>query len=106
MSEERKTAAEARFARNREFAFRVIAHRNRLLARWAAIKMGLPADHADRYAVQFATSEICQQDDDAIVTRLRDDFLSHGVVISTADIRRHLANFAKIALRELSSGAA
>lgn len=102
--DEREKAAELRYAHEREFAFRVAAHRNKLLARWAAIKMGLPSEHADRYAAAFATAEIAQQDTKTIVTRLQDDFLSHGVVIAPADIRQHLDNFAKIALKELTAG--
>jgi hypothetical protein len=99
--DQREKAAEFGFAREQEVAFRVAAHRNRLLARWAAIKMGLPAEHADRYAAGFAGDEFGEHDVDVIVMRLRDDFLSNGVVVAIADIRGHLENFTKIAMKEL-----
>ena len=99
--EQREKAGEKSFAQERETAFRVAAHRNRLLARWAAIKMGLPAEHADRYAAAFAGDTFAEHDVNVIVIRLRDDFLSHGVVVSLQDIRSHLDNFGKIAVKEL-----
>jgi hypothetical protein len=104
--EQREKAAETGFAQEREVAFRIAAHRNRLLARWAAIKMGMPADHADRYAAKFASDEFAEHDIGVIVTRLRDDLLAHGVVISVADVRGHLENFGKIAAKELFPDAA
>lgn len=103
--EEREKAAESAFARQQETAFRVAAHRNRLLARWAAVKMGLPGEHAERYAAEFAGEEFAEHDADVIVARLRDDFLSHGVVVSEADIRGHFHSFAKLAMKELYPGA-
>jgi hypothetical protein len=103
MSDERERAAEARFAQEREFAFRLAAHRNRLVARWAAIKMGLPCEHADRYATQFVANSLGEGDETVLLNRLHADFLSHGVVVPLEDIRVHLDNFAKISLKELSS---
>ncbi|MGH6990448.1 MAG: DUF1476 domain-containing protein [Stellaceae bacterium] len=103
--EQRERAAETGFALEQASAFRVTAHRNRLLARWAAIKMGLPAEHAERYAADFAGDEFVERDINIIVARLRDDLLAHGVVVSLADIHLHLQNFGKIALKELFPGA-
>jgi hypothetical protein len=101
--EQREKATEMGFAQERELMFRIAAHRNRLLARWAAVKMGLPAEHADGYAAAFASAEIAEHDVDVVVARLRDDFLNQGVVVTVAEIHSHLENFAKIAMRELFS---
>ena len=39
--DDRKTAAEAKFAHDQEFQFKTIARRNKLLGLWAAEQMGI-----------------------------------------------------------------
>ena len=40
---DRERAYEAKFAKDQEMSFKFLAHRNRLLALWAADRMGWPA---------------------------------------------------------------
>ena len=50
MFEDRERAAEAKFVRDDEMAFRITARRNRLLGQWAAERMGLTPAETDAYA--------------------------------------------------------
>ena len=103
--QERERAEEAHYAKERELAFRVRAHRNRLLALWAAAKMGLTGERAQLYAVEFVRDEIVVHEDEAVVARLRDDFLIHGVPVSREEIQLHLAQFAARTVEEINGHA-
>jgi len=100
--EERERAEEARDAMKRELAFRIRAHRNKLLALWAAAKIGWSGERAQRYAADFVASEIAVHEDEAIVIRLRDDLLVQGIPVEKDEIRLHLERFGARAERKLA----
>jgi hypothetical protein len=100
--EEREKGEEARFARDRELTFRVVAHRNKLVARWAATKMGFPHDQIENYATEFAVAEIAEHDLHVVVERLQADFMAHGLVVTDDEIHQHLDHFTKLARRDLA----
>jgi hypothetical protein len=102
---DREKAEEARYAKRRELRFRIKARRNKLLASWAATKMGRTAKRAEHYVSEFARDEMTEHVDDAVVGRLRDDLLAEGILITEAEIRVHLENFEATATRELAPDA-
>ncbi|HEX3535573.1 MAG TPA: DUF1476 domain-containing protein [Stellaceae bacterium] len=55
--EEREKEFEARFKHDQELQFKVKARRNRLLGLWAAEKMGLTGEAADRYAREVVDAQ-------------------------------------------------
>ena len=55
--DDRKTAAEAKFAHDQEFQFKTIARRNKLLGLWAAEQMGISGADAEAYAKQVVIAD-------------------------------------------------
>jgi hypothetical protein len=102
---ERERAEEARYARNQEVAFRIKVRRNKLLAEWAAAKMGKSGAAARQYASEFAVAEISDRDDTAVVSRIADDLLAEGIFVPEIDIRHHLERFSAAAARAYKAGA-
>jgi hypothetical protein len=93
MFEEREMAAERKFERDQELAFRITARRNKLLGLWAAGHMGLSGDAAARYALSIVDAEVTEHGDDAVIRRIAEDLIAHGSPMTEAEIRSHLASF-------------
>ena len=66
--DDRKTAAEAKFAHDQEFQFKTIARRNKLLGLWAAEQMGISGADAEAYAKQVVIADF-EEPGDADVLR-------------------------------------
>jgi hypothetical protein len=97
MFPDREKAAERKFERDQEAAFKMRARRYRQLGLWAAAKMGLTGDAAARYAREMLDAEITQHGDAPIIKKIHDDLIVHGVVIGEAEIAQELAAMASTA---------
>lgn len=88
--DEREQAFEAKFARDAEMAFRIIARRNRLLGHWAAGLMKLTPEEADAYAKAVVHAEFEEAGDADVVRKLVGDLTAAGVDIDETDVRHAL----------------
>jgi hypothetical protein len=102
--DEREKAAERRFEHERELAFKTHARRNKRLGLWAAARIGLSGDRAERYALDLVAAEMGAHGDAAVIERICADFIANGVSASADDVRSHLALFAKEARNEFMRG--
>lgn len=100
--EERENALERKFERDREFAFKVTARRNKLLGLWAASHMGLTSESAARYALDVVEVAVLRHGDDAIVGRICADLVASGFPITPAEVRRKLKSLDETARKELA----
>jgi hypothetical protein len=99
--EEREHAFEAKFAHDQEIAFEVKARRNGLACLWAAGKMGLTGQAAERYAIEVVGDEV-RHSDDAVVARLVGDLRARGINIREEQVRAELLKYARRARREIA----
>jgi hypothetical protein len=84
---DRERAEEAHFAHDQDMAFRVVARRNKLLAHWAAERMGLSAVETEAYAKAVVQAEFEEAGDEDVIRKLLGDLTSAGVEVTDADIR-------------------
>ena len=98
--EDRGKAFEAKFARDEEFAFRVMARRNRLLGEWAAELMKLTPEETDAYAKAVIQADFEETGDDDVVRKLLGDLLSAGVDMDEARARAALSEKSAEARRQ------
>ena len=77
--EDRERAFEAKFARDEEMQFRIIARRNRLLGQWAARQMGLSEAEADSYAKDVVRADFEEAGDNDVVRKVLGDLTAAGV---------------------------
>lgn len=87
---DRERAEEAKFARDEDMAFRVLARRNRLLGQWAAAKMGLTSEETDAYAREVVQAEFEEGGDEDVIRKVLGDLVGAGVEIDEPDVRAAL----------------
>ena len=77
--DDRERAFEAKYARDEEMQFRIIARRNRLLGQWAAKQMGLSEAEAESYAKDVVRADFEEAGDQDVVRKLLGDLTAAGV---------------------------
>ena len=90
--DEREKDFEARFKHDQELQFKVKARRNRLLGLWAAERMGLSGEAADRYAREVVDAEF-DGGDQHVVAKLVADLAAKGHSVTEAHVKFQLAHF-------------
>jgi hypothetical protein len=90
--DDRERAFEAKYARDEEMQFRIIARRNRLLGHWAARQMGLTEAEADAYAKDVVRSDFEEAGDHDVVRKVVGDLTAAGVDCDEDKVREALRN--------------
>jgi hypothetical protein len=101
---DRERAEEAKFARDEDMAFRILARRNRLLGHWAAHKMGLTSEETDAYAKEVVQAEFEEAGDEDVIRKVLGDLTSAGCEIDEAGVRAALEEKSIEAKRQLMGG--
>ena len=99
--DDRKAAAETKFARDEDMAFRITARRNKLAGQWAAEKMALTAEETDSYAKSVVQADFEESGDEDVVRKLMGDLVVAGVETNDDEIRKLLAEKMIEARRQL-----
>ena len=90
--DDRERAFEAKFVRDEEMQFRVIARRNRLLGEWAARRMGLTDAEAESYAKDVVRSDFEEAGDHDVIRKVLGDLTAAGVECDEEQVREALRN--------------
>src|SRR4030095_16069937 len=77
--DERERAFEAKFARDEEMQFRIIARRNRLLGEWAAHQMGLSEVETEAYAKDVVRAAFEEAGEEDVIRKVLGDLTAAGV---------------------------
>jgi len=99
--DDRERAFEAKYARDEDMAFRVIARRNRLVGHWAAAKMGLTPEETDAYGKAVVQADFEEAGDEDVLRKVLGDLLAAGVEADEAVVRQALADQTVEARRQL-----
>jgi hypothetical protein len=99
--DDRERAFEAKFARDEEMQFRIIARRNRLMGEWAARLMGLSEAETDSYAKDVVRSDFEEAGDDDVARKVMGDLTAAGVAIDEDRIREAMDHKLVEARRQL-----
>ena len=76
---DRERAFEAKYARDEEMQFRIIARRNKLLGLWAAKQMGLTDEEAESYAKDVIRADFEEAGDNDVIRKVLGDLTAAGV---------------------------
>ena len=90
--DDRERAFEAKFARDEEMQFRVIARRNRLLGEWAARQMGLSEAETQSYAKDVVHSDFEEAGEHDVIRKVLGDLTAAGVDTDEEAVRQALRN--------------
>ncbi len=99
--DDRERAFEAKFARDEEMQFKVLARRNRLLGEWAAELMGLSEAETSSYAKDVVRADFEEAGDEDVIRKLLGDLTSAGIDVDDQRIREALDHKAVEARRQL-----
>jgi len=102
--DEREKGYEAKLAHDEELKFRAYVRRNKLLGLWAAGKLGKSGQVAEDYANALVNAQIEGSDDEAVVAKLRADFVAAGLGDSEHQIRQEMAELLARATRDVGAG--
>jgi len=90
--DDRERAFEAKFARDEEMQFRILARRNRLLGEWAAQLMGLSDVETESYAKDVVRADFEEAGDEDVIRKVLGDLTAAGVDADEGRIRDALGH--------------
>jgi hypothetical protein len=85
--DDREQAFERMFALDQDLKFRAEARRNRLLAEWAAAKLGIMGDQLQDYVRSVVKADLEEKGDEDVFRKLHNDFAAAGVKVSDTELR-------------------
>jgi hypothetical protein len=97
----RKDAAEKKFAHDAELQFKAGARRNKLLGQWAAGELGLSGAEAEAYAKSVVMADFEEAGDEDVFRKLRKDFDAAKLAVSDHVIRRTMDELMAKAIEEI-----
>lgn len=97
----REKAFEAKYARDEELSFKVMARRNKLLGLWAAEKMGMSPSESQDYAIEVVKSDFEEEGDHDVFRKVKGDLDAKQVDISDHQVRREMEEQLVVAKRQV-----
>ena len=102
--DKREEGFEQQFAHDEELRFKATARRNKLVALWAAEKLGLSGAEADSYALSVVMSAFEDTDDHDVMHKIRKDFDAKAVAQSDHQIGREMTELMAKAIADIKAG--
>ena len=101
----RKDAAEKKYAHDAEVMFKATARRNKMLGLWAAQKLGKTGDDAEAYAKSVVMADFEEAGDDDVLRKVLGDFTAANVEQTEHQVRRTMDELLAKAVESVKSGA-
>jgi hypothetical protein len=103
--DERERAYEKKFAMDQEKQFKAAARRNKLLGEWAAARLGLSGAAVADYVNAVVKADLAHTGHGAY-DKVRKDFDEKALGVSERELRKAMADFLRIAVRQLEEAEA
>ena len=101
--DDREKAFEKKFAHDQDLKFRAESRRNKLLAEWAAGKLGISGPALQEYVKSVLRADLQEKGDEDVFRKLRKDFDEGGVTISDAEIRAQMGELLAKAVTDIEA---
>ena len=102
--DEREKGFEKKFAHDQDLKFKAEARRNKLIAEWAAAKLGMSGAEIEDYIKAVRRADFEEAGDDDVFRKVRKDFDDKGVAVSDAELRKAMDDFLARAVMAIESG--
>jgi hypothetical protein len=99
--DDREQAFEKKFALDQDLKFRAEARRNKLIAEWAAQKLGITGPALQEYVRAVLKADIEERGAQDVFGKLRKDFDAAGVKVADADIRAKMGDLLAKAVSDI-----
>lgn len=90
---DREKGFEGQFAHHEEVAFKAAAHRNRLLAAWAADKLQLRDQATDSYVQALVTGDVAHLRGRGVVKKIVEDLAAAKLAIGEKEVNEAFDKF-------------
>lgn len=91
--DERERSYEKKFALDEELKFKSEQRRNKLLAEWAAGKLGITGPAVEDYVKAVRKADLATKGDEDVFRKIRKDFDEKRLEVSDTELRRAMAAF-------------
>jgi len=102
--DEREKSFEKKFAHDQDLKFKAESRRNKMIAEWAAAKMGITGAGVDDYIKAVRKADLAEKGDDDVVRKIAKDLADKGLKVADADIRNQMGEFLAKAVADLEAG--
>jgi hypothetical protein len=102
--DEREKGFEKKFAHDQDLKFKAESRRNKMLAEWAAAKLGITGAAVEDYIKSVRRADLEEKGDDDVVRKVAKDFADKGVALLEADLRRQMDEFLAKAVSDIEAG--
>jgi hypothetical protein len=99
----RQKAFENKFAHDADLKFKAESRRNKMLAEWAAAKMGITGTAVEDYIKAVRKADLVEKGDDDVMRKVAKDLADKGVKVSEADLRSQMTEFLAAAIEQIES---
>ena len=99
--DDREKGFEKKFTHDADLKFKAESRRNKLLAEWAAGKMGITGAAIDDYIKAVRKADLAEKGDDDVMRKVKTDLAAKGVAISDVDLRKQMDMFLATAVADL-----
>ena len=101
--DDREQAFEKKFALDQDLKFRAEARRNKLLAEWAAGKLGIGGPALQEYVKALVRADLLEKGHEDVFRKIRKDFDAGGVKVPDAEIRQMMGDLLAKAVSEIET---
>jgi len=91
--DEREKSFEKKFAMDQDLKFRAESRRNKMIAEWAAAKLGITGSAVDDYVKAVRRADLEEKGDDDVFRKIRADLDAKGIAVSDIEIREAMLRF-------------
>lgn len=103
--DEREKAFEKKFALDQDLKFRAESRRNKMVAEWAAVKLGITGPDVEDYIKAVRRADLQSKGDEDVFQKLRGDFDAKGISITDTEIREAMFKFLEEAVNQVQKEA-
>lgn len=101
--DERKNAFEKKFALDQDLKFKAESRRNKMIAEWAAAKLGITGAALDDYVKSVRKADLEEKGDDDVFRKIRADLDAKSLAVTDTEIREAMMRFLETAATQIQS---
>lgn len=99
--DERENAFENKFAHDQGLKFKAESRRNKMIAEWAAEKLGITGPAVEDYIKAVRKADLVEKGDDDVVRKISKDFMEKGLNIPAKEIQARMSEFMAKAVTDI-----
>jgi hypothetical protein len=99
--DERQKGFEKKFAMDQDLKFRAESRRNKMMAEWAAAKLGITGAALEDYVKAVRKADLEEKGDDDVFRKIRKDLDAKSIAVTDNEIREAMFRFLETAVTQI-----